>query len=172
MLNLTKTKLIWIFLSILGAVAFSTIALSRDESINALWFITAAVCIYLVAYRFYGAWIAAKVLVLDEFKETPAVRNNNGRMRLFESGTGWTLDPSGRLRGTNDLSCAFISYYELIGTCNNGINYGLCSLNVNADICGTDGTNYSFSNDGSSVRSSFGSRCNISSMSTEIFFNC
>ena len=79
MLNLIKTKLIWIFLSVLGAVAFSTIALSRDESINALWFITAAVCIYLVAYRFYGAWIAAKVLVLDEFKETPAVKNNNGR---------------------------------------------------------------------------------------------
>ena len=79
MINLIKTKLIWMFLSILGAVAFSTIALSRDESINALWFITAAVCIYLVAYRFYGAWIAAKVLVLDEFKETPAVKNNNGR---------------------------------------------------------------------------------------------
>ena len=79
MFNLIKTKLIWIFLSVLGAVAFSTIALSRDESINALWFITAAVCIYLVAYRFYGAWIAAKVLVLDEFKETPAVKNNNGR---------------------------------------------------------------------------------------------
>ena len=79
MLNIIKTKLIWLFLSVLGAVAFSTIALSRDESINALWFITAAVCIYLVAYRFYGAWIAAKVLVLDEFKETPAVRNNNGQ---------------------------------------------------------------------------------------------
>ena len=79
MLNFIKTKLIWIFLSVLGAVAFSTIALSRDESINALWFIAAAVCIYLVAYRFYGAWIAAKVLVLDEFKETPAVKNNNGR---------------------------------------------------------------------------------------------
>jgi len=79
MTNFIKTKLIWIILSILGAFAFSTIALSRDESINAMWFITAAVCIYLVAYRFYGAWIAAKVLVLDEFKETPAVTNNNNR---------------------------------------------------------------------------------------------
>ena len=79
MTNFIKTKLIWIILSTLGAFAFSTIALSRDESINAMWFITAAVCIYLVAYRFYGAWIAAKVLVLDEFKETPAVTNNNNR---------------------------------------------------------------------------------------------
>ena len=41
-----------------------------------------------------------------------------------------------------------------------------------AGICGSDGTTYSFSNDGYSVRSSFGSRCNISSTSTEIFFNC
>ena len=79
MTNFIKTKLIWIILSTLGAFAFSTIALSRDESINAMWFITAAVCIYLVAYRFYGAWIAAKVLDLDEFKETPAVTNNNNR---------------------------------------------------------------------------------------------
>ena len=79
MVKIIKTKLIWIFLSILGAIAFSTIALSQDESINALWFITAAVCIYLVAYRFYGAWIAAKVLVLDEFKDTPAIKNNNNR---------------------------------------------------------------------------------------------
>lgn len=78
MKNITK-KLFWVFLSVLGAIAFSAIALHRDESINALWFITAAVCIYLVAYRFYAAWIAAKVLVLDEFKETPAFKFKNDR---------------------------------------------------------------------------------------------
>ena len=96
---------------------------------------------------------------------------NYGSKRLFDSGTGWTFNATGRLRGTNGMSCAFIGY-NFTGTCNTGINYGLCSLNVNADICGSDGTTYSFSNDGSSVRSSFGSRCNISSTSTEIFFNC
>ena len=98
--------------------------------------------------------------------------SNYGPKRLFASGTGWVLNASGRLTGTNGLSCAFINYYQLVGTCNNGINYGLCSLNVNADLCGSDGTTYSFTNNGSSVRSSFGSRCNISSTSTEIFFNC
>lgn len=72
-------KIVWFCISFLGAFAFSLIALEREESINALWFITAAVCIYMVSYRFYSAWIASKVFVLDEFRQTPAVRLNNGR---------------------------------------------------------------------------------------------
>mgnify|MGYP006059051891 FL=1 len=72
-------KIIWILISLLGAFAFSLIALQREESINAMWFITAAVCIYMVAYRFYSAWIATKVFVLDEFRETPAIRLSNNR---------------------------------------------------------------------------------------------
>ena len=47
--------------------------------LGASWFITAAVCIYMVAYRFYSAWIATKVFVLDEFEKTPAVKLNNSR---------------------------------------------------------------------------------------------
>ena len=64
---------------LLGAFAFSLIALQREESINAIWFITAAICIYTVAYRFYSAWIATKALVIDESIQTPAVRLNNSR---------------------------------------------------------------------------------------------
>ena len=78
-MNKAIKKLIWISISLLGTFAFSLIALQREESINAIWFITAAVCIYMVAYRFYAAWIAAKVFVLDEFRETPAVRLSNNR---------------------------------------------------------------------------------------------
>jgi len=78
MQSITK-KIIWILIALLGAFAFSLIALHREESINSVWFITAAVCIYLIAYRFYAAWIAAKVLVIDENKETPAVALNNNR---------------------------------------------------------------------------------------------
>ena len=94
---------------------------------------------------------------------------NYGPKRLFDSGTGWTFNATGRLSGTNGMSCAFISS-NFVGTCNTGVNYGLCSLNVNADICGTDGTTYSIYND--SVRSSFGSYCSIRSTSTEIIFSC
>lgn len=53
--------------------------MNRGESINALWFIAAALCIYAIAYRFYAAWIAAKVLAVDETRATPAERLDNGR---------------------------------------------------------------------------------------------
>ncbi len=69
----------WLLVAVLGAAAVGGIALNRGESINALWFIAAAVCVYALAYRFYSAWIAAKVLVLDETRATPAERFDNGR---------------------------------------------------------------------------------------------
>ena len=39
----------------------------------------AAGCSYLVAYRFYSAFIAAKVLALDDTRATPAERLDDGR---------------------------------------------------------------------------------------------
>jgi carbon starvation protein len=69
----------WLLVAVLGASAVGGIALNRGESINALWFVTAALCVYAIAYRFYAAWLAAKVLVLDETRATPAERLDNGR---------------------------------------------------------------------------------------------
>ncbi len=76
--NIT-TILLWITVTLLGASAVGGIALHRGESINALWFITAALCIYAIAYRFYAAWIAATVLSIDPSRATPAERLSNGR---------------------------------------------------------------------------------------------
>src|SRR3972149_6796927 len=73
------TFFIWLFVALLGASAVGGIALHRGESINALWFITAALCIYAIAYRFYAAWIAATVLSIDPSRATPAERLSNGR---------------------------------------------------------------------------------------------
>jgi carbon starvation protein len=79
-MNTSLVKLIvWFMVAILGAAAVGGIALHRGESINALWFITAALCVYALAYRFYSAWIAATVLSLDATRATPAERLNNGR---------------------------------------------------------------------------------------------
>lgn len=72
-------RILWMGVAVLGAFAVSGIALNRGESINALWFITAAVCIYAIAYRFYAAWIAASVLATDATRATPAERLDNGR---------------------------------------------------------------------------------------------
>ncbi|HEY7841273.1 MAG TPA: carbon starvation CstA family protein [Gammaproteobacteria bacterium] len=69
----------WVAVVLLGAWAFASIAQYRGETVNAVWFIIAAICVYLVGYRFYSAWICAKVLVLDETRATPAERFNNGR---------------------------------------------------------------------------------------------
>ncbi len=71
--------LIWIFIGGLGATALGGIALHRGEAINAIWFITAAFCVYAIAYRFYAAWVAATVLAVDETRATPAERLDNGR---------------------------------------------------------------------------------------------
>ncbi|HWM28799.1 MAG TPA: carbon starvation CstA family protein, partial [Woeseiaceae bacterium] len=71
-------KLAWAALAVLGAVSLGTLALRRGESINALWIVAAAVSIYLVAYRFYGRFIAYRVMGLDASRATPAVLHNDG----------------------------------------------------------------------------------------------
>jgi carbon starvation protein len=62
-----------------AAFAVGGIALERHEPINALWIVTAAVCSYLLGYRFYAAWVASRVLTVDGSRATPAERLNNGR---------------------------------------------------------------------------------------------
>jgi len=73
------STLLWLAICIGGASAIGGIAIHRGESINAIWFVAAAICTYLVAYRFYSAWICARVLTLDDTRATPAERFNNGR---------------------------------------------------------------------------------------------
>jgi carbon starvation protein len=69
----------WILISIVGASAIGGIAIHRGESINAIWFVAAALCTYLLAYRFYSSWIIAKVLVADETRACPSEKFNDGR---------------------------------------------------------------------------------------------
>ncbi|HVO58558.1 MAG TPA: carbon starvation CstA family protein [Dongiaceae bacterium] len=69
----------WVLVGLAGAGALAKIALYRGESISATWFVIAAVCCYLVAYRLYSAFIAAKVLALDDTRATPAERLDDGR---------------------------------------------------------------------------------------------
>ncbi|MEO7367598.1 MAG: carbon starvation CstA family protein [Gemmatimonadaceae bacterium] len=68
-----------ILLALLGAVSFARLALSRGETVNAAWLLTAAVCTYIIAYRVYSKIIAAKIFALDDQRPTPAVRLNDGR---------------------------------------------------------------------------------------------
>jgi len=65
-------------IAIAGAFSFAALALGRGESVNAVWLVTAAVTVYLIAYRFYSKYIAERVLQLDDDRITPAVRHNDG----------------------------------------------------------------------------------------------
>ncbi len=73
-----KEILVWTAVAVLGAVAFSTLALAHGETVNALWLIVAAVCTYAIAYRFYAKFIAARVMELNDRRLTPAERHNDG----------------------------------------------------------------------------------------------
>ena len=70
---------VWLGVALLGAGAFAMIAFDRGEPLNATWFVAAAVCCYLVAYRLYSAFVAAKVLALDDTRATPSERHDDGR---------------------------------------------------------------------------------------------
>src|SRR5690242_6873025 len=71
--------LVWIAVALAGAFAIGMLALWRGETVNAVWFVVAAVAVYSIAYRFYGAFLAAKLFALDPNRQTPAERINDGR---------------------------------------------------------------------------------------------
>ena len=70
---------LWVLVALSGAGATAVAALSRGETISAGWLVTAALCTYAIAYRFYSKIIAANVFALNAMRATPAVRLNDGR---------------------------------------------------------------------------------------------
>ena len=70
---------IWAVIGLLGGVAWAVLAISRGETINAIWFVFAAVCTYLIAYRFYSKYIERKLVRPDDSRATPAEYNENGK---------------------------------------------------------------------------------------------
>ncbi len=78
-MNKLLKAILWLAISLAGATALATIAFARKEPLNAVWFVVAAVATYVVAYRFYSSFIAAKVLALDDSRATPAERLDDGK---------------------------------------------------------------------------------------------
>ena len=70
---------VWIAIALVGGIAWSILAFSRGETINAIWFVFAAIATYLIAYRFYSKFIERNVAKPDDFRATPAETVNNGR---------------------------------------------------------------------------------------------
>src|SRR3954470_22817552 len=77
-MNRTMAQVAWMAVAVLGAAALGIVALNRGETVNAAWMVIAAVCVYLIAYRFYSLFISSRVLQLDPTRMTPAVKYNDG----------------------------------------------------------------------------------------------
>src|SRR5437764_12767747 len=72
-----QTKLLWTAIALLGAVSFGIVALNRGEAVNAAWLVVDAVCVYFIAYRFYGLFVANWALGVDATRPTPTSRHNH-----------------------------------------------------------------------------------------------
>jgi len=74
-------KIGWIALAILCAAAFAIVTglVNPNERVNALWLVVASVCLYTLGYRFYGRFLATKVMALDDQRITPAYRLQDGQ---------------------------------------------------------------------------------------------
>jgi carbon starvation protein len=81
--------LLWAALAVIAAVCLGGIAIGRGEHINSIWLVLAAACTYAVAYRFYGKFISARVMALNDKRATPAERLRNGHD--FEPTNKWIV---------------------------------------------------------------------------------
>src|SRR5436190_3707426 len=81
--------LVWVAVAIGAALCLGAIALNRGEHINSLWLVAAAACTYVLGFRFYAKFIAARVIMLNDQRATPAERLENGHD--FEPTNKWIL---------------------------------------------------------------------------------
>ncbi len=77
----TRHKIIFGIIALVGAVAWAVIAFFRGETVNAVWFVIAAVCTYVIGYRFYARLIEMKIVRPRDDNATPA--------ELFENATDY-----------------------------------------------------------------------------------
>ncbi len=71
--------LAWAGVAFGGGSAFAVVASARGEVVSSAWFLVASLCTYAVAYRFYSAFLAARVFGLDAARPTPARRLADGK---------------------------------------------------------------------------------------------
>src|SRR6266496_2618829 len=70
---------VWLAVALVGAWAYVTLAVRRDEPINSIYILVAALCAYAIGYRFYSKWLATRVLVLNDRRATPCEVQEDGK---------------------------------------------------------------------------------------------
>lgn len=74
-----KRIAIWSAIALLGGFAWVMLAVVRGETVNAIWFVFAAVCTYFIAYRFYSKVIERYITRPDDRRATPAEVREDGK---------------------------------------------------------------------------------------------
>jgi carbon starvation protein len=77
----TRHKIIFGIIALFGAIAWAIIAFFRGETVNAVWFVIAAICTYVIGFRFYARLIEMKIVRPRDDTATPA--------ELFENATDY-----------------------------------------------------------------------------------
>ncbi len=76
----TPLKIVlWVAIALLGGIAWTMLAIVRGETVNAIWFVFAAVCTYLVFYRFYSKFIERNLVKPNDRRATPAEYKADGK---------------------------------------------------------------------------------------------
>jgi carbon starvation protein len=70
---------LWVAIALLGGVAWFMVAIVRGETVNAIWFVFASVCTYLIGYRFYSKVIERYITKPDDRRATPAEYKADGK---------------------------------------------------------------------------------------------
>ncbi len=71
-------RIIFGIIAVVGAIAWAVIAFVRGETVNAVWFVIAAICTYVIGYRFYARLIEMKIVRPRDDHATPAEVLDNG----------------------------------------------------------------------------------------------
>ncbi|WNG94591.1 carbon starvation CstA family protein [Mycobacterium sp. ITM-2016-00318] len=77
----TRHKIVFGIIAVVGAIAWAVIAFFRGETVNAVWFVIAAICTYVIGFRFYARLIEMNIVKPRDDNATPA--------ELFENATDY-----------------------------------------------------------------------------------
>lgn len=73
-----RHKLVFGIIAVIGAIAWAVVAFARRETVNAVWLVVAACCVYVIGFRFYARLVEMKIVHPRDDHATPAEIFDNG----------------------------------------------------------------------------------------------
>jgi carbon starvation protein len=76
-----RHKIVFGIIAVIGAITWGVVAFARGEAVNAVWLVVAAICTYIIGFRFYARLVEMKIVRPRDDHATPA--------EVFEDGTDY-----------------------------------------------------------------------------------